>query len=178
MFDTMKVTKIVASLCGVLLLFLFANWGANTLFGLGEEGHGEHHAENSYVIEVAAADDHGGDTMAAEEGPTFAERFAAADAEKGKKVFGKCKACHKTEAGANAVGPSLHNVVGRATGTAPGFSYSSAMAGHGGNWTPENMDHFLTKPKDFVPGTKMGFAGLKKPQDRVNVIAYLQSISD
>lgn len=104
-------------------------------------------------------------------GPAFAQ--GAGDPAAGEKVFNQCKACHTIEAGKNRVGPSLHGVVGRAAGTAEGFQYSPAMKSSGLTWTPENLDKYLTDPKALVPGNKMAFAGLKKPEDRANVIAYL-----
>lgn len=172
MFDTMTVTKVGGALCGSLLVFLLINWAADGIYST-EAGHGEH-AEAAYVIEVAAAETE----TATEDTKTIADVMLTADASKGEKTFGKCKACHKIEAGANATGPTLHNVVGRAVGTEAGYSFSAAMAGHGGDWTPENLDQFLANPKGFVPGTKMGFAGLKSIEDRANVIAYLQSVSN
>mgnify|MGYP002631614519 CR=1 FL=1 len=171
MFDTMTVTKVGGALCGALLVFLLINWAADGIYST-EAGHGEH-AEAAYMIEVASAD--AAPTEAAEM-RTIADVLATADAGKGEKVFNKCKACHKIEDGVNATGPSLYGVVGRKSGTEAGYSYSEAMASKGSDWSLENLDHFLTKPKDFIPGTKMGFAGLKDIQDRANVIAYLQSI--
>ncbi|MGE5514797.1 MAG: c-type cytochrome [Bacteroidota bacterium] len=97
----------------------------------------------------------------------------AGDPAAGEKVFNQCKACHTIEAGKNRVGPSLHGVVGRPAGSVEGFAYSPAMKGSGLTWTPENLDKYLTDPKALVPGNKMAFAGLKKPEDRANVIAYL-----
>ena len=103
------------------------------------------------------------------------------DAALGETVFKKCMACHAAGEGAtNKVGPVLTGVVGRTAGTYEGFSYSQAMkdAGAGGLvWTPENLAQFLAKPKDFVKGTKMSFAGLPKPEDAQNVIAYLATLS-
>lgn len=104
--------------------------------------------------------------------------LASADPGKGMAVFKKCKACHSTDqGGANRVGPNLWDVVGRAKGGADGFKYSDAMKSKGGDWTPADLAAFLTKPKAFLPGTKMGFSGLKKPGDRAAVIAYLNSLS-
>lgn len=103
--------------------------------------------------------------------PAFAQ--AAGDAAAGEKVFNQCKACHTIEAGKNRVGPSLHGVVGRQAGSVEGFTYSPAMKSAGLTWTPENLDKYLADPKGTVPGNKMAFAGLKKPEDRANVIAYL-----
>lgn len=103
-------------------------------------------------------------------------RLASADADAGLKVFRKCSACHKVDAGAaNGVGPNLHNIVGKDIAAADGFSYSSAMAGWDGGWTHEALDAFLADPKGWMPGTKMGFRGLKKPEDRAAVIAYLRA---
>ena len=112
-------------------------------------------------------------------GGDLSARLAAADQAAGKKVFKKCKACHTTEQGGkNRVGPNLWNVVGGPKAHADGFSYSDAITGLGGDWTYADLDAYLTKPKDFAPGTKMSFAGLKKPEDRAAVISYLRSLSD
>ncbi|MFV0513620.1 MAG: c-type cytochrome [Jhaorihella sp.] len=100
----------------------------------------------------------------------------AGDVEKGKKVFKKCAACHKLEEGKNVVGPSLFGVVGRSVASIDGFKYSSALTDLGGEWTPERLDGYLAKPRDFAPGNKMTFSGLSKEEDRQNVIAYLNSI--
>ena len=98
---------------------------------------------------------------------------AAADVAKGETVFKKCAACHKLD-GSNGVGPHLDGVVGRPVASVEGFTYSDGMKAHGGDWTPEELFHFLANPKKDVPGTKMTFAGLPKPEDRANVIAYLE----
>ena len=104
--------------------------------------------------------------------------LASADAGKGLSVFKKCKACHTSEqGGANRVGPNLWDVVGRAKGAAAGFNYSDALKSKGGVWTLADLDGFLAAPRAFVPGTKMGFAGLKKPGDRAAVIVFLNSLS-
>ena len=172
MFDTMTLTKIVGSLCGALLIFLMGKWAGDLLYATGG-GHGDHHSQ-AYVIDTGS-DDHGG---AEEEGPSLAELWASADAEKGAKVFGKCKACHKLEQGANATGPYLYGVVGRDVSAAEGFGYSGALKPVVDVWTPETLDAFLENPKGYTPGTSMGFAGLKKAEDRINVIAYLDSFSE
>lgn len=105
--------------------------------------------------------------------------LAEGDAAAGEKVFKKCKACHQVgEKAKNRVGPILNGVVGRPAGEEEGFKYSDAMKAKGAEglvWTDENLDSYLTKPRDFVPGNKMSFAGLKKPEDRANVIAYLKT---
>lgn len=106
--------------------------------------------------------------------------LAQGDAVNGEKVFKKCLACHSVEPGApSKIGPNLHDVVGRTTGTYEGFKYSEVMLkmGQEGHvWTPEELDRFVEKPKEVAPGTKMTFAGLKKPEERADLIAYLVSL--
>jgi len=104
-----------------------------------------------------------------------ADLAQAGDAKKGEKVFRKCKACHTLEAGKHKVGPSLAGVIGREAGQAEGFKYSSAMQESGITWTEENLDKYLEKPKKFVKGTRMAFAGLKKKSQRDDVIAYIKA---
>jgi cytochrome c len=99
---------------------------------------------------------------------------AAGDAAKGEKVFAKCKACHTTEAGKNRVGPSLAGLFGRTAGTVEGYKYSDPMKGSGIVWSDETVSQYLEAPKTFIPGNKMAFPGLKKPEDRDDVIAYLK----
>jgi cytochrome c len=97
------------------------------------------------------------------------------DATKGDKVFAQCRACHVVEEGKNRVGPSLYAVVGRTAGTVPGFNYSKANKESGVTWTEDVLYTYLEAPQKFMPGTKMAFGGLKVPQDRADVIAYLKS---
>ena len=103
--------------------------------------------------------------------------WAEGDAEKGEKVFKKCKACHAVGDGAkNKVGPALNGIIGATAGEIEGFKYSDAMKEKGAEgmvWDEETLAAFLVKPKDVVPGTKMTFPGLKKEDDVANVIAYL-----
>lgn len=97
------------------------------------------------------------------------------DAAKGEKVFAQCKACHVAEPGVNRVGPSLHGVIGRTAGTVAGFNYSKANKESGVTWNEDVLFTYLEAPAKFMPGTRMAFAGLKKPQDRADVIAYLKT---
>ncbi len=103
--------------------------------------------------------------------------MAAGDAAKGAKVFKKCKACHTVKKGGkNRVGPNLFGVAGRKAATVKGFRYSKAMKASGLTWDDGTLDKFLKKPKKFLKGTKMGFAGIKKDGRRADVIAYLNSL--
>ncbi len=174
MFDTMTMTKVVGAVCGSLLIFLFGSWAADAIYGTPEV-HGEEEHAQAYAIEVAAAEPAGGEV--AEEGPPFAEVFAAADAGAGEKVFGKCKTCHKIN-GENGTGPHLNGVVDRPKASIAGFGYSAAILERASEaWSPENLNGFLTNPKGYMPGTKMNFAGLAKVEDRANLIAYLATTS-
>lgn len=93
----------------------------------------------------------------------------------GAVVFHQCQLCHVIAAGQNRVGPSLHGVVGRHSGIVPGYTYSSANKNSGIVWTEDKLFAYLEDPRAYVPGTKMSFAGLKNPQDRADVIAYLKT---
>ncbi|MBX9683816.1 MAG: cytochrome c family protein [Hyphomicrobium sp.] len=99
---------------------------------------------------------------------------SAADAEAGKLVFNKCKACHVI--GKNAVGPNLQGVIGRKSGTAEGYKYSEAMANSNLTWDEATIKEYLADPKKKVPGNKMVFAGIKDPVDEDNLIEYLKTL--
>ncbi|MCB2010924.1 MAG: cytochrome c family protein [Geminicoccaceae bacterium] len=101
---------------------------------------------------------------------------AAGDAAKGEKVFRKCKACHDAENEKNKVGPHLVGIIGRPAGTVDGFKYSDAMANSGITWDAETIDAYIAEPKTYVEGNRMAFPGLKKEEDRADVIAYLESL--
>lgn len=112
--------------------------------------------------------------------PIAIANAADGDAEKGKKVFNKCKACHVADAEKNKVGPHLVNIVDRAAGSVEGYKYSKALkakAEEGLVWDEASIDAYLAKPKDFIPKTKMAFPGLKKDEQRADVIAYLKSLA-
>jgi cytochrome c len=104
----------------------------------------------------------------------IASAAAAQDAKHGQTVFStNCGICHSVAQGKNVMGPSLFGVVGRKAGVIAGFNYSPALQGSGLVWTPDNLDKWLTSPREFVPRSRMSFAGLHTPTDRADVIAYL-----
>lgn len=124
-----------------------------------------------FPIEDAEAGAGGGESAV-----PLANLLAAADPAKGEAVFAKCAACHTINSGgANGIGPNLFGALGKAHGHVPGFAYSDALKGVAGNWDFEGMNAWLTSPRKYAPGTKMSFAGLSSPEDRANLIVYLNS---
>lgn len=98
------------------------------------------------------------------------------DADNGQRVFTQCRTCHQVQPGRNMVGPSLYGIIGRTAGSVEGFRYSDANANSGIVWTEEVMYEYLENPAQYIPGTIMAFPGLRREQDRVDVIAYLKSV--
>jgi len=141
--------------------------------------HSETLAKDAVTIEAAAAPTAGGSAKIAMPEPIL-DMIATADIERGKAVAKACAACHGFENdGKNGVGPNLHSVVGRKKDAVAGYSYSGALVAQGGDtWTYSELNKFLWKPKVYAPGTKMSFVGIKKPEDRAAVIAYLRSINN
>jgi len=101
--------------------------------------------------------------------------LAAGDAAAGEKVFKKCKTCHTFDPGKKKIGPHLKGVIGRKAGAVEGYKYSKAMKAADITWDAANLDEFLKKPKAFMKGTKMSFSGLKKDNQRADVIAYIEA---
>jgi cytochrome c len=134
--------------------------------------HSERPEKMGYAIEGVEEAGEGG-AVAVE---PIATRLAKADPAKGADVFKQCTACHTiNQGGPSGIGPNLYASVGKPHGHVPGFAYSDALKGVPGNWTFDALDAWLTSPRKYAPGTKMTFAGLANPQDRANVIAYLNS---
>jgi len=112
--------------------------------------------------------------------PVALAMVAGADVAKGAKLAKACAACHTFDKGGkNGVGPNLYGVVGRKKQTHEGFTYSGKLTQKGGDaWTYVELSHYLFKPKDYAPGTKMTYAGMKKAEDRAALIAYLRTLAD
>jgi cytochrome c len=141
----------------------------------GEYFHSERPKVMGYPIQGVAEEGAG---AAAAEQPIEAY-LAKADPAKGQQVFNKCMACHNADkGGANQMGPNLWGVLGEPIGQGKGFAFSDALAKKGGTWNWDNLSQWLTSPRAFAPGTKMTFAGLGNPEDRANVISFLNSHSD
>ena len=171
MFDTMTWTKIVGGVCGAFLVFLLGGWAAESIYVAAEHGEGE----QAYVIEVASTEEAPGEVVDA--GPPFEELYAVADAAAGGATFGRaCGGCHKVEDGVNGTGPSLYGVVGRPVQAIADFDYSGALIAVNDVWSADHINQFITNPKEYAPGTKMTYNGMRSAEDRANVIAYLASI--
>lgn len=175
--DSFEFNKIAGAVLGTALV----------VFGLKELAGIIYHADApekpGMMIDVATAAT-GADSgeTATETAPTvsMATLMASANAENGPDAMKACKACHNwTNGGANKAGPNLWNIVGNGIGAVEGFKYSKAFKEKSSEtWSYEALNAFLTKPKAFIPGTKMGFAGVKSDAKRADIIAYMRSLSD
>jgi cytochrome c len=142
----------------------------------GELFHSERPKKMGYPIAGVVEEGEGGAAAAEQPIETY---LAKADPAKGQQTFNKCMACHNADkGGANQLGPNLWNVLGEPIGQGKGFAFSDALSKKGGTWNWDDLSQWLTSPRTFAPGTKMTFAGLSDPQDRANVIAFLNSHSD
>ena len=167
----MELNKIAASILLAGIIAMVAGFVTDMLY------HPETELEKrGYSIEVAEVSATGAPVE--EKAPVeIAEFLATADIEAGKIFSKKCTACHSFDKGGpNKVGPALYGVSGRPLASLGGYAYSDALKSKGGVWSEQNMSEFLTKPKKWAKGTKMVYAGIKKPQDRANLIAYLNSL--
>ena len=172
--ETMEFNKIAGAVLGALLFAVGLNILGEGIFAPVMP------AKQGFAVKVADAK---ADAAAPKDAPVapIAERMKTTTDDAGAKVFGNCKACHNAaDGGPNQTGPNLWGVVGGPAAHMATFTYSDGMmarAKSGGTWTYDDLDKFLTNPKAYVPGTKMGFAGLSKPEDRAAVIMYLRSMA-
>ncbi len=170
--DSIEVVKIVGAMLAAALVVLLSRFITEQVYPEPE------------VVPHAYAVVPGGEpeapAAAQPEAAGIATLIAAAEPAAGEKLFKKCATCHTADkGGANRIGPNLWDVVERPVAAAEGFAYSNALKEKSGEaWSYDNLNAFLEKPKDWAPGTKMSFAGLKKPGQRAAVIAYLRSLSD
>lgn len=134
-------------------------------------------AEEAYPIEVADAPATGGAPAKAAVAEPIADLIALADIARGQKLSKACAACHSfNNGGPHKIGPNIHNIYNATKGSKSGFSYSDALVAKGGKWDIDSLNNFLWKPKKYIKGTKMNYAGMKKPEDRAAMVKYLQSL--
>ena len=167
------MNKIIVSIVLAVILVLGINKIADVIFYV------EKPEKSSYqVANVTAAANTTATETGSESGNIIAI-FASTNASDGAKIFKKCAACHSiTQGGSNKIGPALWGVLGRKAGAVSDYKYSKAMIAYGKPWSIEEMNGFLTKPKDWVKGTKMSFAGLKNPKERAAIILYMNENTD
>ena len=170
------MNKIIVSVVLAIILVLAINKIADSIFYV------EKPEKSAYqVANVTQASDTTSSEISSENSASgnIMALFASVSASDGEKIFKKCAACHSiTKGGANKIGPALWGVIGRKAGSISDYKYSKAMSAYGKSWSFEEMNGFLTKPKEWVKGTKMAFAGLKNENERASIILYMNSNSD
>lgn len=172
--SSFELNKVVGAVLLAGVVAMVSGIGSEALYG------GSSHAKEKrgYTIEGAAE----GTTTTTSAEPAkpveIAEFMSAADVEKGKKLLKKCTACHTFDKGGkHGVGPSQWGLFGRNIASISGYAFSEALiAMKNKKWREQELSEFLTKPRKYAPGNKMSFAGMKKPQDRANLIAYLKTL--
>ncbi len=175
--DSFELNKMAGALLATVFIIMSIRLASDALF---EKEAPEKPGFAIVAAEAAPGGEAAGGEAAAVVEP-IAPLLASADATAGEAVFKKCAACHSGDkGGANKVGPNLWGVVGRPIASHEGFNYSAGFKefAPGKNWDYEALAHFVTKPKAYIKGTAMGFAGLPKPEDRANLIAYLRTLAD
>ena len=165
------MNKIIVSVVFAIILVLGINKIADVIFYVEKPEKAAYQVASDTTTSSSTSSE---TTSTSSESGNIMALFASTNAAEGAKVFKKCAACHSiNEAGSNKIGPALWGVLGRSAGSVPDYKYSKAMISYGKNWSFEEMNGFLIKPKDWIKGTKMSFAGLKKAEDRAAVILYM-----
>ena len=176
--DSVYFNKIAGAVLASLLLMVGLRTGILLFYPKGTENL----SKGQIVVAPEAAPAPGAASAAAkpeEKEPPVETLLASANAQAGETAAKACNACHNFTKGAGAkIGPDLYDVIGRDIGKHPGFSYSSALQQRGGKWSFDTLYEWIKNPKEFIPGNKMAFAGVKDPKERANIIAYLDKQSD
>ena len=165
------MNKIITSIVLAIILIIGINKITEIIFYVEKPEKSVYQVDSVVTVAETTSSETGTDNSNSE---NIMALFASTTSADGEKVFKKCAACHSiNQGGSNKIGPALWGVLGRKAGGVSDYKYSKAMAAHGKNWSFEEMDGFLTKPKDWIKGTKMAFAGLKNAKDRAAVILYM-----
>ena len=173
--DSFELNKIIGAILLVALLVIGIGKVSNLVFKINKPEKSNYKVE----LDVESAKTKGDEELVQREIVDIAALLSTGDLAHGEKVFKKCSACHSIKSGGgNKIGPALYNVVGRKIGVLDDYKYSKALAEYEKNWSFEELNGFLLKPKDWIKGTKMAYAGLRKEKDRASVILYLNKYSD
>ncbi len=173
--DSFELNKIIGAILLVALLVIGIGKVSNLVFKVNKPEKSNYKVE----LDVESAETKGDEEPVQREIVDIAALLSTGDLAHGEKVFKKCSACHSIKSGGgNKIGPALYNVVGRKVGVLDDYKYSKALAEYEKNWSFEELNGFLLKPKDWIKGTKMAYAGLRKEKDRASVILYLNKYSD
>ena len=173
--DSFELNKIIGAILLVALLVIGIGKVSNLVFKINKPEKSNYKVE----LDVESAEIKGDEEPVQIEIVDIAALLSTGDLAHGEKVFKKCSACHSIKSGGgNKIGPALYNVVGRKVGVLDDYKYSKALAEYNKNWSFEELNGFLLKPKDWIKGTKMAYAGLRKEKDRASVILYLNKYSD
>ncbi len=173
--DSFELNKIIGAILLVALLVIGIGKVSNLVFKINKPEKSNYKVE----LDVESAEIKGDEEPVQREIVDIAALLSTGDLAHGEKVFKKCSACHSIKSGGgNKIGPALYNVVGRKVGALDDYKYSKALAEYSKNWSFEELNGFLLKPKDWIKGTKMAYAGLRKEKDRASVILYLNKYSD
>ena len=173
--DSFELNKIIGAILLVALLVIGIGKVSNLVFKINKPEKSNYKVE----LDVESAETKGDEEPVQRENVDIASLLSTGDLAHGEKVFKKCSACHSIKSGGgNKIGPALYNVVGRKVGILDDYKYSKALAKYEKNWSFEELNGFLLKPKDWIKGTKMAYAGLRKEKDRASVILYLNKYSD
>ena len=171
--DSFELNKIIGAILLVALLIIGLGKISNLVFKVNKP------EKAGYKVEVASVDTETEVEEIIKKEVDIASLLSMGDLSHGEKVFKKCAACHSINSGGgNKIGPALYNVVGRKIGGLSDYKYSKALVEYGKNWNFKELNGFLLKPKDWIKGTKMAYAGLRKEKDRASVILYLNKNSD
>ena len=167
------MNKIIVSIILALTLIFVINKITDTIYYVQKP------EKSAYQVSVVASSETSETKEVSSDAGNIMAIFASTSIDEGQKIFKKCAACHSiAKGGANKIGPALWGVLGRNAGSLPDYKYSKGMVAYAKAWSFEEMDGFLLKPKEWVKGTKMAFAGLKKEKDRASVILYMNQNAD
>ena len=172
-----EINKILASILVAIIIFVIIGFVGNFIVKINYN----ESLVKAYKIDLpeASADSTMRKATNDEMVESISSLLASASLERGEKIFNKCGSCHNYKKGSKSkIGPNLWDLINRPKAGVSGFAYSKSLSEYGGKWTFEELNEFLYKPKEYISGTKMNFAGLNNVKDRANLILWLRQQSD